>query len=1126
MTAYTLFKSLLKSRAFPLLGIIYGIVYCVIFGLFSAPVLAQTDDQGARRTAQVYAFDLPADTLAKTLIEFAVQSETPVVVPFKLIESYRSSPVVGTFSLAFALEKILWRTPFTFAMDDAKHPQIRIVLKAAAVAQALPPPSAAASNATEEVIVTGMRASLLHSVDVKRYASGIVDAITAEDAGKFPDSNLAESVQRIPGASISRNNGEGSKVTVRGFTENYNLVTFNGRSLPGVSAPVNSIADSRAFEFSNLASENIRRVDIYKTSRADLTAGGIGATIDIKSHKPLDSAALPNFFSVTGVSDSSNRSGRDVTPEMAGFISWTDSTKWGLSLSASWQERDSGRADAYVERWHTSPWLNPGEPGALAKHALPCETVNGDPSTDQCFRFDNAPDAGQLFAVPSNLRYALIDSSRARLNSHLMVQYRPWDNITATLDYALFKNTITTRADEMALRLTGNRSYLLFDDEVVKTPVVSVETLFDDEGQATSSDLGFAYQEQKQINATESLGLNIQFELTDSVALHLDAHHSVSASGPGSSKMGGWASVNFGANVVGTQEVDWRGDLPVVNIKVNDDLLLEHGSNDGVFDARDVGTQVAFADYSHQRNDVSQIKLDAIFDGDASSLRLGLDLSAMGNRTRFSHTPFVLGDWGINDPSLVPDAFFTERNFAEEFRDFDIAGFYPKGFVADGPNLIAWAENTYDQSFSNGFRYSDNWSVDRLIEENTAAFYGQFNGRFDVLAWPAEVTTGLRYVYTEVDAYAIVNAPSEMVWNDNGDFNPVYLGEKVLEQGGNHYATVLPNLDLTLLPSESFTARLSLSQSMARPEYLQLSPEISGLSVGGITEPGQIKAVASAGNPALEALKSNNLDVSVEWYMAPASYLSVGYYLKKINNFVGTETRVQPVFGLRDASAGPRAIAARQAIAGTEDFDGNITETELFNQIVATENNDFNPEGADNTYYGNKYDIHPVAADPFYQFATLMPVNNKKAKIWGFEYAGQYFFGQSGLGLQANYTTVNGDIGFEIDAVPSATQFALVGLSDTFNLVGIYEHGGYQARLAYNWRARYLDAIDVEPRFVESYAQWDFMTSYDLRPNFTVQLEGMNITGENSRSHGRTASQLLRLEQLGARYQLSLRYQY
>ena len=149
----------------------------------------------------------------------------------------------------------------------------------------------------DAIVVTGIRASLRESMNIKRDAQGVVDAISSEDIGKFPDTNLAESLQRITGVSIDRQNGEGSSVTVRGFGPEYNLVLLNGRQMPtatlgdGASPPA-----SRSFDFANLASEGIAAVEVYKTGRAAVPSGGIGSTINIKTPRPLDRPACAEAF--------------------------------------------------------------------------------------------------------------------------------------------------------------------------------------------------------------------------------------------------------------------------------------------------------------------------------------------------------------------------------------------------------------------------------------------------------------------------------------------------------------------------------------------------------------------------------------------------------------------------------------------------------------------------------------------------------------------------------------------------------------------------------------------------------------------------------------------------------------
>ncbi len=132
----------------------------------------------------------------------------------------------------------------------------------------------------EVIQVTGMLSSIKEATRIKRHDLGMVDAIVAEDIGKFPDTNLAESLQRIAGVSIDRSGGEGNKVTVRGMGPAFNLVTLNGRQMPNAGA-------GRSFEFSNIAAEMVSGVEIYKTASAAAPSGGIGSLINIKMAEPL-----------------------------------------------------------------------------------------------------------------------------------------------------------------------------------------------------------------------------------------------------------------------------------------------------------------------------------------------------------------------------------------------------------------------------------------------------------------------------------------------------------------------------------------------------------------------------------------------------------------------------------------------------------------------------------------------------------------------------------------------------------------------------------------------------------------------------------------------------------------------
>ena len=270
------------------------------------------------------------------------------------------------------------------------------------------PPSeqnATASDAGDlDVIeVRGIRGSLTSAMNVKRNGQGVVDGISAEEIGKFPDTNLAESLQRISGVSIDRSIGEGSRVTVRGVGPDFNMVLLNGRQMPASSIGETSASNSRAFDFANLASEAISGIEVFKTSRAGTPAGGIGATINIKTARPLNNPGLHANVGIKTVNDTSNQNlpdaiqGDDVTPEISGIFSNTYADgKFGIALTASYQERDLGYNQASVSNgwrgfrgdennWGTIP--QPGAPGSG--------------------NIINRPGPDDIYSVPQNFGYSV-----------------------------------------------------------------------------------------------------------------------------------------------------------------------------------------------------------------------------------------------------------------------------------------------------------------------------------------------------------------------------------------------------------------------------------------------------------------------------------------------------------------------------------------------------------------------------------------------------------------------------------------------------------------------------------------------------------------------------------------------
>lgn len=1015
--------------------------------------------------------------------------------------------------------------------------------------------STAAQGDLEEVVVTGLRASLESAMDVKRDAIGVVDAISAEDIGKFPDTNLAESLQRVTGISIDRRNGEGALVTARGFGAQFNMVTLNGRTMPaadafagGNSGDGGVAGQSRAFNFANLSSESISAIEVYKTGKADIATGGIGATLNVKTARPFDNDEPVVNVGLKAVNDTTNRTGDDFTPEVSGIFSYVDDDKtWGVGLSASYQKRDSGSSSSTINDWNVRTW----NPGAQTTQFAPGATVV------------NAPAVGSLYAIPNDIRYHFSDRERERTNAQLTVQFAPTDTLTLTADYTYAELDLTEDRGDQTLWMNANRfRYIEFDSgRSVATPLV----LQEDEG--TSKDFGFEQQHREQNNELNSIGFNAEWAVSDNFTLGLDVHDSKAESLPDDPLTGGGETLfSFAARVPSTcvpagsdncsnrflQTLYFNDGLPLATRTLFADPTLTAPASGGdpnfAFQPQHLGSQYLRINYQEQTSDITQARLDGTlkFDDDRR-VQFGVETRAMESRQRASNAQMTLGDWGVARPGELPPELLQPFSLIGQFEDFGTAGVPRSGWKGNANSLARWAVQRYgvwrDASQANGtLTYNPAFDQDHTVEEDTVGAYVQYGMSFDVGSMPSNLLVGVRYEQTDVEAVSNQLIPRGLIWQDNNDFSEWQGLSLSAVKNEADYDHVLPNIDFDIELLDNLKARASYSTTIARAQYNQLRAAVDVGGSQGSTGNG-FAPTANASNTSLEPLESDNIDLSLEYYFGDASYVSAGFFHKKVKNFIGQQVTSESLFGITDQTSGPRAQAALTELTNRRFA---TDDTNLFVMMAMMENPgtfvdannvswtggaaNFNGTEAQHLAFATRYDLFPTAADPAYLFNVTRPVNNKDAKIHGWEIGGQHFFGETGFGVQANYTIVRGDVGFNDAGDPSVNQFALLGLSDSANLVLMYENFGFSVRLAYNWRDEFLQNTNRgnfrNPEYVEEYDQIDLSIGYDVNENLSLSLEGINLTEEDVRWHGRSELQPWYVEDQGARYAFGARYKF
>ena len=926
-------------------------------------------------------------------------------------------------------------------------------------------PAFAQEEAAEDdaIVVTGIRASLEDAMGIKRDGQGIVDAISAEDIGKFPDTNLAESLQRITGVSIDRASGEGSTVTVRGFGPEFNLVVVNGRQMPtstlgdGFSAP-----SSRSFDFGNLAAEGVAGVEVYKSGRASLPTGGIGSVINIKLPRPLDRPGFNGSVGVKGVYDQSQLYGTDITPEISGIVSKTFADdRIGILLAGSYQKRNGGQAQFTVGNWR------PGYTGAENNWG-----TLANPGDPRFANIENRPGATDVYQVPQNAAYDFYDFKRERINGQVVLQARPTDTLDIAVDYIFAQNTFTSRQSSIGVWFNhGNTSSSWTDG-----PAAGANFYAESFGAGEGKDLAITGAVGSNRNVNHSFGGNIKWEGPGGLRLEIDGHHSTAESKP----IGPYGSgIAVGAAIFGVanQRVDFTTDMPIMSV------TMHPGAEINAANIRPAGN--AFRN-AYMKDTINQVSLHGGYDFDGSFIEsLDFGVSYVDNKVRTAFGVIQNDTWGGTlSAADTPDSLFTPSDLSNDLAGMsgsNGARILPTYFQIDTAGLITLLDSRLGIcNAAPGDTCLAPYSTDRRIREKTVTPWIQSFHSFDIGSAIFNMRLGVRYEETEVTSRALASIPTGTVWVAQNEINLVQAPGTDFTTLEGKYSNWLPAFDFDLTPTDNLKFRVSYSHTITRPDYASMQ---GGITLGQPLRVGAGGSQASAGNPALLPYKSRNIDLSAEWYYAPASYVSVGFFNKKVSNFIANGTTQTPLFDLPDPSQGAAANAARAALGANASFD----------QIVAWVQTNRPADFVAGV--GTAGGIRGVSTDPNVVFTFTQPSNSdQRARLWGWEFAIQHNFWETGFGAILNYTVVKSDTSFDNTLPWTTTQFAVTGASDSANAVLFYDKNGLQARVAYNWRDKFLAGKDQDPYYIKAYGQFDVSASYEIREGLTVFVEGINVT--------------------------------
>jgi iron complex outermembrane receptor protein len=859
------------------------------------------------------------------------------------------------------------------------------VLPTLAVAQDAPPASVPNGDAVEEVVVTGIRASQQQSIDIKRQAVGVVDSIASEDLGKLPDQNVAESLQRIPGVTIERNRGEGRYVSVRGFGPKFNAVTVNGRTLATDN-------NGREFSFDVLPSEIISGADVYKSPQANINGASIGATIDVRTLRPLDQRKPFSFAGSVGATWAELR---DTTnPEASGIVSWRNEDRTlGAALSVSYTDQKV-RDDEFtigaghVRRSSTDSYYNLGGVGGgrIGPGVAPFSNVS----------------------MPSNLSPFFFERDKTMLGVNGVVQYKPTDRLTATFDALYAKADIKEQQTGLAYDFSGGT--------LVEQIVQGGEAVYQRyQGGFVDQILQYDHREV----TTDQFGLNLKWQATDDLTVSFDASSSTA-------KRRGKEDNDF--TTIRRKNVDTWFD------RRSGEPMYSYGFTSPNYANAATNPQGLTAHYyiwgggSDVDDEIEEYRLDAQWKPEGA-VSVSAGFSAQ-NRTKTIVANEMPGGeqcayCGSDQP--LPTSLFqsTDRNF--------FGGKYGDSILHDwliyDPRALILQVKEYATRDGKAFNpgvYSP--AASSVVDEKVLLGYLMADIKTDLGSMPLAINVGVRIEDTDYTSSGASRTVLSAAPNGAGQ-NVITLSPVIPVSFDGHYTDILPSLNARLNLRDDLILRLAASRVMTRPTLSDLSPRQTIQ-----TNPGN--ETIKRGNPDLQPFRATQAEGGLEWYFGDMSLLSFAAFYKNIDSFVtGVTTR----------------------------------------EVVG-----------------------PVS------FQVTVPGNGKGAVVKGIELGYRQVFGTlpapfDGLGVQTSFTYAESNANYANTI--AGVSYGLEGLSKySYTLVGFYEKGPIQARVAYTWRDKFLQLAsgrNGEPEYFDSYGQLDAGVSYNVTDHFTVFVDGLNLTDED-----------------------------
>ncbi len=937
------------------------------------------------------------------------------------------------------------------------------------------------SEGIETVVSTGLISSLQRNLDIKRDAPGLIDAISAEDVGKFPDVDIAAALQHVPGITVSRaSNGTQTGITVRGFGPQFNQTLQDGRKATSASG--------RTFDFSTVGADFVSQVDVQKTPDASMSSGAIGATVNIKYPKPFDH---PGFRMIGSASATGSDTAGEPLPNADVVISDTfDNDRFGILVAGAYSSvrtRDNHLA--------TNGWQG--------NYLDPCQ-LSG--ATTACAG-TLTPDTTKPIWYMQEYQLFQDNETETRWDGRLALQWRPADAVVITLDDNFSRHMTSTQ--QYGYSVWFNQGNL----RNVQTSQYGTVTNFVQPNSPTDLDSSLGWG----ISQANQYGLNVLWQASDKLGLSFDAAQGETHNNPGNQLTSIGVDVGYGPSQPGgTNGAN-------VGIVIPDGHALPYPSNFGPNNNQAaninnglIGSHVLTMGQAGGLDKLQQFRAAATWtESDDLSITAGyqyvgqhhnsVSYDDFGNNAwqaysgygALSNNYYAVGS--ANCPAsanggnpcpagaTLPQGLFTQSISTAGF----IQGWTQTAIPSALPKYDAYSVLNYLQGLGNpqtkyipganttccNPAYTGTYTVIKSVSsveqviENTNAFFVQLNMGTKIAGMPLKVNLGVRQEFTDLTTIGIGRLPTSLAVQaaDHTAFTTTFTPTSNVT-GHNNYQYLLPNLDLALFVTDEIQVRFDASRTLTRPALGQITPVLNvpvSPRVGALT--------ASGGNPGLMPYLSDNLDLAANWYYAQNSYVGVDVFSKNVTNFIVAGTTQQTINDVIDPTTGAKAI-------------------------------------------------YTVSAN----------VNGPSANVYGAEFAWQYVFGDTGFGFQAIGTVVGTNKPYNPYDL-SKSGFAVTGLADSANLVGFYDKDGFQARIAATWNDTVLDhfgqpqnnsKFGAEPTFVNGNTHIDFSTSYDVTRQLSIYFTAQNLTDATTSTHGRWPDQVIDVWDYGRRFTIGAHYRF